>query len=113
MLSIIHTIGDGKSILQVEKFFNRDSAPEGTEDKLKSELARLDGDCAGHKFLLSDEITIADIFVYNDLLNVTELIGFELEGDNIRAFMDNMKGTGSNSDFTVLSRLYEVVPVTY
>ena len=48
----------------------------------------------GNEYVLCDEVTIADIFLFNDLLNVNELAGFDLEGNNIKEFMKNMKATG-------------------
>ena len=51
-------------------------------------------DIEGKKFLLGDHVTLADIFVFSDLLNLTELAKFEIEGDNLKMFMNQMKGIG-------------------
>ena len=81
--------------IQFAKFFKAiPEVPEGVAEKLKANLEKLNGDIGENKYLLCDEVTIADIFVFNDLLNVTELVGYELEGDNIKRFMTNMKAKG-------------------
>ena len=61
---------------------------------MKDEISSLNDRLEGKRYLLSDGLTIADFFVFSDLMQITELYGLKLEGDNINSFMNQMKGTG-------------------
>ena len=61
-------------------------------DSLKAEIAAIDSQMEGKKFLLADHITIADFFVFSILLTLDEMTDFEVEGENIPMFMNRMKG---------------------
>ena len=77
------------------KFFGGPEPAADTVENLKKELASLDDDIEGKTFLVCDHVTIADYFVFSDLMQLTELYGLKLEGNNLNGFMNQMKGTGS------------------
>ena len=81
-------------LVQIGKFFGGPEPGEENLDNLKNEISSLNDRIEGKRFLLCDNVTIADFFVFSDLMQITELYGLELEGDNINSFMNQMKGTG-------------------
>ena len=76
------------------KFFGGPEPGEEILANLKGEISSLNDRLEGKRYLLCDSLTIADFFVFSDLMQITELYGLKLEGDNINSFMNQMKGTG-------------------
>ena len=80
-------------IIQLNQIFDFGDAPDQDHlNNLKNEIAAIDSELDGKKFLFGDDLTIADFFVFSVFLTLDEMTDIEIGGANIPMFMNRIKG---------------------
>ena len=74
-------------------------------DSLKSEIAAIDSELDGKKFLFGDHVTIADFFIFSVFLTLDEMTDVEIGGENIPMFMNRIKGLLFSRGITKLTHI--------
>ena len=80
-------------MIQLHQIFGAGEAPDQDHlDSLKNEIAAIDSELDGKKFLFGDHVTIADFFIFSVFLTLDEMTDVEIGGENIPMFMNRIKG---------------------